>query len=115
MKEELQNPADSPHEPRSYLAGQTETWRETGGKTENGKACFIKGAALGTAVLMVYSSPRVLGANDRVRVGVIGFGGRAQELVKQVLAIFQRRAGGCRRYLKPFTAVTRVQIPSGTP
>ncbi len=52
-----------------------------------GRRDFIKGAALGTAGFMVYPPSRVLGANDRVRVGVIGFGGRAHELVKQVLAI----------------------------
>lgn len=52
-----------------------------------GRRDFIKGAALGTAGLMIYRPSRVLGANERVRVGVIGFGGRAQELVKQVLAI----------------------------
>jgi predicted dehydrogenase len=48
---------------------------------------FIKGAALGTAAFMAYPPSRVLGANDRIRVGFIGFGGRAQELVRQVLAI----------------------------
>jgi len=48
---------------------------------------FIKGAALGTAAFMAYPSSRVLGANERVRLGVIGLGARAQELVKQVLAI----------------------------
>ena len=47
---------------------------------------FIKGAAMGTAALMMQSS-RVLGANDRVRVGVIGFGGRADELVRQLLPL----------------------------
>jgi len=48
---------------------------------------FIKAAALGTAGFIVYPSSRVLGANDRVRVGVIGFGARATELVTQVLAL----------------------------
>src|SRR5215467_2026765 len=47
---------------------------------------FIKGAAMGTAALMIEPS-RVLGANDRVRVGFIGFGGRAQELVTQLLPL----------------------------
>src|SRR6516165_4308591 len=47
---------------------------------------FIKGAAMGTAAMMMKPS-RVLGANDRVRVGFIGFGGRAQELVKQLLPL----------------------------
>jgi len=36
---------------------------------------------------MVYPSSGVLGANDRVRVGLIGAGGRGQELLKQVLAL----------------------------
>src|SRR5215472_12717951 len=48
---------------------------------------FMKGAALGTAAFMAYPSSRILGANDRIRVGFIGFGGRAQDLVRQVLAI----------------------------
>jgi predicted dehydrogenase len=52
-----------------------------------GRRAFMKGAALGTAAFMVYPSSRILGANNRVRVGVIGFGGRAHELVQQVLAI----------------------------
>jgi len=48
---------------------------------------FIKGAALGTAAFMIQPASRVLGANDRVRVGVIGLGARAQDLVKQLLAL----------------------------
>jgi predicted dehydrogenase len=48
---------------------------------------FIKGAALGTATLMIQPTSRVFGANGRVRLGVIGFGARAQELVKQVQAL----------------------------
>jgi predicted dehydrogenase len=47
---------------------------------------FIKQAALGTAAIMIAPS-HVLGANDRVRVGMIGVGGRGQELLKQVLAV----------------------------
>ena len=47
---------------------------------------FIKGAALGTAAFMIHPE-RVLGANDRVRVGAIGFGARCQELVKQLSEI----------------------------
>jgi predicted dehydrogenase len=45
---------------------------------------FVKQAALGTAALAAFSPARVLGANDRVRVGMIGVGGRGQELLKQV-------------------------------
>jgi predicted dehydrogenase len=47
---------------------------------------FIKQAAIGTAAMMMYPS-RVLGANDRVRVGMIGVGGRGQELLRQVIAV----------------------------
>ncbi|MBV9147535.1 MAG: Gfo/Idh/MocA family oxidoreductase [Acidobacteria bacterium] len=47
---------------------------------------FLKQAAIGTAAMMVYPS-RVLGANDRVRVGMIGVGGRGQELLRQVLKV----------------------------
>jgi predicted dehydrogenase len=48
---------------------------------------FIKGAALGTAAFMIQPTARVFGANDRVRVGVIGFGARAKELVSQLRAL----------------------------
>ena len=48
---------------------------------------FIKQAAIGTAAFMIYPPSRVLGANDRVRVGMIGVGGRGTELLKQVLAV----------------------------
>jgi len=48
---------------------------------------FLKQAAIGTAAFMMYPPSRVLGANDRVRVGMIGVGGRGSELLKQVLAV----------------------------
>jgi predicted dehydrogenase len=48
---------------------------------------FIKGAALGTAAFMIQPTARAFGANDRVRVGVIGFGARAKELVSQLRAL----------------------------
>ena len=47
---------------------------------------FIKQAAMGTAALMIYP-PRVFGANDRVRIGMIGVGGRGSELLKQIVAV----------------------------
>src|SRR5579864_6371276 len=47
---------------------------------------FLKQAAVGTAALMLAPST-VLGAGYRVRVGMIGVGGRGQELLKQVLAV----------------------------
>ena len=48
---------------------------------------FLKQAAIGTAAFMVYPPSRVLGANDRVRVGMIGVGGRGTDLLKQVLKV----------------------------
>jgi predicted dehydrogenase len=53
----------------------------------NSRRDFVKQAALGTAALLAYPSSRVLGANDRVRVGMIGVGGRGQELLKEVLQV----------------------------
>src|SRR6185437_11297729 len=48
---------------------------------------FIKQAAIGTAAFMLYPPARVLGANDRVRVGMIGVGGRGSELLKQITRV----------------------------
>jgi predicted dehydrogenase len=48
---------------------------------------FVQQTILGTAALLTYPPSRVLGANDRVRVGLIGPGARGQELLKQVLSI----------------------------
>jgi predicted dehydrogenase len=53
----------------------------------NNRRDFVKQAALGTAALLAYPPARVLGANNRVRVGMIGVGARGQELLKQVQAI----------------------------
>ena len=57
--------------------------------TDNTRRNFIKQAALGAAAFLVYPPSRVLGANDRVRVGMIGVGGRGQDLLKQVLEVPQ--------------------------
>ncbi len=57
--------------------------------TDNTRRNFIKQAALGAAASLVYPPSRVLGANDRVRVGMIGVGGRGQDLLKQVLEVPQ--------------------------
>lgn len=54
---------------------------------DNSRRDFIKQAALGSAALLVYPSARMFGANDRVRVGMIGVGGRGQELLKQILEL----------------------------
>src|SRR5215468_9413037 len=47
---------------------------------------FIKQTAVGAALLASASS-RVLGANNRVRVGMIGVGARGQDLLKEILAV----------------------------
>src|SRR5258708_15436602 len=48
---------------------------------------FLKGAAASAAVVAVLPTNRVLGANDRVRVGAIGFGGRGQEDMRDALKL----------------------------
>ncbi len=49
---------------------------------------FIKKtSAVGAAALLATTPATVLGANDRVRIGMIGVGGRGQDLLKQVLAV----------------------------
>ena len=55
--------------------------------TSNTRRDFVKQVALGSAALMALPTSRVLGANDRVRVGMIGVGGRGQDLLKQILAV----------------------------
>ena len=47
---------------------------------------FLKHAAIGAAVL-AYPSTKVLGANDRVRVGMIGVGDRGNDLLGQVIKV----------------------------
>jgi predicted dehydrogenase len=54
--------------------------------TDQTRRTFLKQAALGAAVL-VYPSSRVLGANDRVRVGMIGVGDRGNDLLDQVVKV----------------------------
>lgn len=54
---------------------------------ENNRRDFIKQAACGAAALLAYPHSGVLGANNRVRVGMIGVGGRGQELLKQLLQV----------------------------
>jgi predicted dehydrogenase len=46
-----------------------------------------KTGAIGAAALLATTPAKVLGANDRVRIGMIGVGGRGQDLLKQVLAV----------------------------
>src|SRR6266576_4905161 len=55
---------------------------------ENTRRDFIKRTAWGAGAMLAYpSSARVLGANDRIRVGMIGVGGRGEDLLKQVLEV----------------------------
>jgi len=48
---------------------------------------FLQQAALGTAAFLAYPPAKVLGANDRVRVGMIGVGNRGQDLLQEVVAV----------------------------
>ena len=48
---------------------------------------FLKQAAIGTAAVLAYPSATVLGANDRVRVAMIGVGDRGNDLLDQIRAV----------------------------
>ncbi|HEV8367287.1 MAG TPA: Gfo/Idh/MocA family oxidoreductase [Pyrinomonadaceae bacterium] len=48
---------------------------------------FLKHAATSAAVAAVLPASRVLGANDRVRLGIIGFGARGREDVRDALNV----------------------------
>jgi len=48
---------------------------------------FLKGAAASAAVVATLPTSRVLGANDRVRLGAIGFGSRGQEDMRDALKL----------------------------
>jgi len=52
--------------------------------TDQTRRTFLKQTALGTAAVLAYPPPKVLGANDRVRVGMIGVGDRGNDLLGQV-------------------------------
>src|SRR6266568_198427 len=54
---------------------------------KNTRRDFVKQSVLSAAAFLAYPPARVLGANDRVRVGMIGVGGRGQELLNQVLEL----------------------------
>jgi FlaA1/EpsC-like NDP-sugar epimerase len=54
--------------------------------TDQTRRTFLKQAAIGAAVL-AYPSATVLGANDRVRVGMIGVGDRGNDLLGQVRSV----------------------------
>ena len=48
---------------------------------------FMKQAALGTAAVLAYPTSTVLGANNRVRVGMIGVGDRGNDLLGQIRSV----------------------------
>src|SRR5215469_17706611 len=54
---------------------------------ENTRRNFLRQTALGTAAALAYPPAFVLGANDRIRVGMIGPGARGQDLLKQALEV----------------------------
>jgi predicted dehydrogenase len=53
----------------------------------NTRRDFVRQVAFGSAALIALPTSRALGANDRVRVGMIGVGGRGQDLLKQIIAV----------------------------
>src|SRR6202023_550265 len=56
-------------------------------RLEPSRRTFLKQAAMGTAAVLAYPTATVLGANDRIRVGMIGVGDRGNDLLGQVLPI----------------------------
>jgi predicted dehydrogenase len=54
--------------------------------TDKTRRTFLKQAAMGAAVL-AYPSSKVLGANNRVRVGMIGVGDRGNDLLDQIVKV----------------------------
>lgn len=54
---------------------------------DNTRRDFLRQTALGAAAMLAYPPASVLGANDRVRVGMIGVGNRGQDLLNQIIAV----------------------------
>lgn len=55
--------------------------------SNNTRRDFLKKAAAGAALVATYPTASVLGANDRIRVGIIGPGARGQELLGQLVKL----------------------------
>ena len=55
--------------------------------TDQTRRTFLKHASLVTAAALAYPTTRVLGANDRIRVGMIGVGDRGNDLLGQILSV----------------------------
>jgi predicted dehydrogenase len=53
----------------------------------NSRRDFLKKAAAATAVAATYPTSGVLGANERIRVGIIGPGSRGQELLRELVKL----------------------------
>ncbi len=70
-------------------------------KFDQTRRTFLKQAAMGTAAVLAYPASTVLGANDRVRVGMIGVGDRGNDLLGQILRGAWRRSRGHGRRLQP--------------
>src|SRR5579864_2445136 len=58
-----------------------------GQMTDQTRRTFLRQAVLGTAAVLAYPPSTVLGANDRVRVGMIGVGDRGNDLLGQVRGV----------------------------
>src|SRR5258708_2201951 len=56
-------------------------------KFDQSRRIFLKQAAMGTAAVLAYPTSTVLGANDRIRVGMIGVGDRGNDLLRQIRAV----------------------------
>ena len=69
--------------------------------TDKTRRMFLKQAALGTAAVLAYPTARVLGANDRMRVGMIGVGDRGQRFAGANSLGPRGRSGGDGRRLQP--------------
>src|ERR1700728_4855432 len=55
--------------------------------SEQSRRTFLQQAALGTAALLAYPTACVLGANERIRIGMIGVGDRGNDLLGQILSV----------------------------
>jgi predicted dehydrogenase len=56
--------------------------------SQNTRREFIRNTAVASAAFLAPTlNARVIGANDRVRIGMIGVGSRGQELLKQIVAV----------------------------
>ena len=85
---------------------------------DNSRRAFIRRAALGTAAILSYPAAQVLGANDRLRVGIIGAGGRGMDLVDDlrkvpstqlvaVADVYRRRREEARRVVLTFSKTAK--------